>query len=112
MKTLSALLLAPIAIQAIACTPAQFAELTNIEQVVLNDIVSGASRAQIETDVEGAMGMTGPIPAAVNIAINAAIDLLIVFGKIPPNFIPKARMLQVQEKAAIHAAGADAPESP
>ena len=84
-----------------ACTPAQAAVLSHIEQVVLNDLTAGKTASQIEADV--AVLLAGQPGADVVMIVNDAIALLIDLGVIPPGVIPQAMAVHAEMKAKLAA---------
>lgn len=86
----------------VACTPAQQAEATKIENVVLLDLAAGYATGtpyiqildKINTDV-GAL-VAGQVGVDVALIVNEALALLIDTGEIPANQLPSAKAMVVQ----------------
>jgi hypothetical protein len=84
-----------------ACTPAQSAELTQIENRVAADLQAGKTLEQIETDVAIIVNPKNPlIDTLVVILVNDALQILVDAGVIPPIFLPRAQTMLAQVRAA------------
>jgi hypothetical protein len=90
-----------IGMAVVACTPAQGAMFSKIEQVVLDDLAAGKTRVQIEVDVGNALA--GQPGADVAIVLEDVLTFLIDAGYIPPNLIPQARMMLAEERPIAEA---------
>ena len=103
MPTLFGLLIAPVvAVLFGACTPAQVAQQTQIEQTVLNDLKAGKSFPAIEADVCAIVDPSSPQTCTVGaVIVNDAVTLLIDLGVIPANLIPSAVALKLESTLAI-----------
>jgi hypothetical protein len=75
----------------VACTPAQQAALGKIEQVVLDDILAGKTRQQIEADVGQLLG--GQAGVDVARLVDDAITILLDLRDIPAGSVPLANTL-------------------
>lgn len=84
-----------------ACTPAQQALETQIEQTVLADLVAGKTKAQILEDV-GRL-LAGQPGADIGLIVADVIAFLIDGGFVPPNVLPIAKEMHAQLRAE-HAA--------
>jgi hypothetical protein len=79
------------------CTPAQQAQITKIEQIVLADILAGKTRAQIEADVGQALaGQAGADIAAI---VDEVLMLLVDLGAIPAADLPRVMAMRAEHKA-------------
>lgn len=87
---------------AVACTPAQKAEVQSIEALVAKDLAAGDSLPQVEADV--AKLIAGQPGADAVIVLNDALILLIDAGILPPNLLSVAETMLASEapKAAAH----------
>jgi hypothetical protein len=84
-----------------ACTPAQNAELSQIENKIAVDIQAGKTLEQIETDVALIVNPNNPlVDAIVIMLVNDALQLLVDAGVIPPGFLSRAQTMLVQVRAA------------
>ena len=90
------------------CTPAQRAEVANIDAIVLGDLVENKSQKQIEEDVAQAIG--GNLGTDVVILVDDALTLLIDTNKLTPAELTAAQTLlgQVHPTAMGHRALRDA----
>ena len=90
------------------CTPAQSAEMANIESTILGDLVANKSQAQIEQDVAAIVG--GKFGVDVVIIVDDALTLLIDSGKLTPAELTAAQTMlgQVHPTAMGHRALRDA----
>jgi hypothetical protein len=97
------------------CTPAQSAEMVNVETTILGDLAANKSQAQIEQDVARIIG-NGVIPGGGNIGVDVvivlddALVLLIDSGTLTPAELTAAQTLlgQVHPTAVGHRALRDA----
>lgn len=111
MKLITSILAVTTSVAAIGCTPAQQAEATKIENVVLLDLAAGYATGtpyiqildKIDTDV-GAL-VAGQVGVDVALIVNEALALLIDTGEIPANQLPTAKAIVVQ----LHTATVKAP---
>ena len=71
------------------CTPAQSAELSQIEQIVLADVMAGKTSEQILEDVAAKVAKKPGIDVVI-IAVDV-LTLLVDTGVIPPQYLPKAQ---------------------
>lgn len=85
----------------VACTPAQQAVFSKIEQIVLDDLAAGKTRAQIEIDVGNALA--GQPGADAAIVLEDVLTFLIDAGYIPPNVLPAAKTMLTEEKPLAEA---------
>ena len=85
-----------------ACTPAQQAEFTAVENLVLQDLTAGKSRTQILEDVGQLLG--GGVGKDIALIVADALALLIDGGWVPANVLPTAKA----HLAALRASHADA----
>ena len=107
MKTL--ILAAALAIA--ACTPAAWAKADAIFQDVLNGIEHGQTVEQIELQVALDAGFSGVVNTIVVTLVVDAIDTLIQLKIIPPNLIPMATALEVQEADKLVKMGGHMPHA-
>jgi hypothetical protein len=84
---------------ATACTPAQSAILSSVEQTVLNDIVAGKTRIQIELDV--ASLLAGQPGVDVLTVLNDALAVLIDLGVVPPSFLTQTKAMHAELTKAV-----------
>jgi hypothetical protein len=94
---------------AFACTPANQAEATQIENVVLADLAKGDSLEQIEADV--ATIVAGKPGADVVVIVNDALQLLVDLGLIPANELPQVKIMIVKLHTVIDTRTAVAPSA-
>jgi len=85
----------------VGCTPAQQAMFSKVEQVVLDDLAAGKTRAQIEVDVGNALA--GQPGADVAIVLEDVLTFLIDAGYVPANVLPQARMMLAEERPLAEA---------
>lgn len=83
----------------VACTPAETATFTSVEQTVLTALENGTALALIETEVKSLV----PAGADVDAIINEAITLLHDLGVLPPNVEPVASAVQTEAVAKVAA---------
>lgn len=82
------------------CTPAQTAELQNIENVVMADLSNGKTLQQIEDDVATiAVGKVGPALVAI---VDDALAFLIDSGLVPASILPTAQKYHSLTSASRH----------
>lgn len=106
MKLISLILCGGIVVS-ISCTPAEQAEATKIENVVLLDLASGLAAGksdvqiidQIDTDV-GKL-VAGQAGVDVALIVNEALQFLIDTGEIPANELPTAKAMTVKLKIML-----------
>ena len=80
-----------------ACTPAETAQASKVEGVVLADIVAGKSLETIEQDV--AVLFAGQPGADIVAIVNDALALLIDMHVVPIANVPTALALQIRIRA-------------
>lgn len=90
------------AVTACKLTPAETAEIKEVETTILADIAAGKSFPQIQEDV--ARVVAGQPGVDVVVIFDEAISLLIDLGKIPPRFLTQAKLLQRQARSMRGAA--------
>lgn len=78
-----------------ACTPAQQAEWSQIEQTVLSDLAAGKTREQILADVGSIVA--GRPGADVAIILDDALEFLIDAGVIPADVLRAATKMHAEE---------------
>lgn len=103
---LTALMLAGVATATSSCngvTPnSVLSTLDAVTSAVLAGIQRGETAEQIEIDVAKILNPdAGAIDAAVVIAVNDAITILVDLGVIPPHLIPQAKAVQHTELAKL-----------
>lgn len=99
-KVAAVLLVFGVVLSTSACTPAQTAVLSNIEQRVLSDLEAGDGLPQIEGDVQAIVVAQGGAAAVVVEVTDAALALLADLGLIPPGLLPTATAYRTQLAAA------------
>ena len=83
-----------------ACTPAQYAVFTQVEQRVLADLsIPGEGLPQVEADV--ATLLAGQPGADVVAIVNEALQLLVDLNVIPANLIPTAKRMIAEGNAKL-----------
>jgi hypothetical protein len=81
------------------CTPAQSAEISKIEQAVLDGLTSGATLVMVENAVE----LLIPAGKDIDLLINDAISVLKDLGVLPPTLFSAAQSMQDQiAKQSVH----------
>ena len=89
-----------------SCTPAQQAEVTQIQQWVEADLVAGMGFPQIFQDVSQRIG--GPFAGDLATVILDCIQLALDGGKLPPSAQAHAVMVRAEARAQIRARSTDA----
>lgn len=84
-----------------ACSPAEQAIEAKIEQTILNDLATGKTLEQVETDV--AVLLVGQPGADIVVIVNDALAFLIDIHAIPANILPQAQTMLAQEHAKLTA---------
>jgi hypothetical protein len=95
-------LFVPLAATLMACTAAQGAVVTRVENIVLQDIALHQSYPQIEQDV--AKALAGQVGVDVIVVLQTAIDFLVATGQIPASVLPYAATVH-DVAAGKHTAG-------
>ena len=95
MRSLASFVGVCVVAACLACSPAQQAELTAVENIVLHDVEQGKAIPAIETDV--ATLVAGQPGADVVAIVDSALTLLIDMGVVPQNFMPYAKSLAASE---------------
>jgi hypothetical protein len=94
-----------IALGLVACTPAQSAVWSQIEQTVLIDVENGSALSAIEAAVVALDPSLAGDAAAADRAIQAAIEFLESVGAIPKESVPYAESLKLQAALKLAASG-------
>jgi hypothetical protein len=94
-----------IALGLAACTPAQSAVWSQIEQTVLVDVENGSALSAIEAAVVALDPSLAGDAAAADRAIQAAIEFLESVGAIPKESMPYAESLKLQAALKLAASG-------
>jgi hypothetical protein len=94
-----------IALGLAACTPAQSAVWSQIEQTVLIDVENGSALSAIEAAVVALDPSLAGDAAEADRAIQAAIEFLESVGAIPKESVPYAESLKLQAALKLAASG-------
>jgi hypothetical protein len=81
-----------------ACTPAQSAEMVQIEQVILADVESGKPIVQIELDVTNILVGVNIQKTAdeIVIIVNDVLAYILDLGQLPAMYVPQAESMHKQ----------------
>lgn len=93
----------PVSLGAAGCKPAQEAEISTVERIVLSGIVNGETAEQIEKDVASALA--GKPGVDVVILVNDAIAILRDLGVIPAGSLQHTDAVSMRVHEQLAAAG-------
>lgn len=83
-----------VGVAASACTPAQSAELSQVEGIVLGDLKAGKTKADVLKDVANALAGKPGVDAAQ--VLLDALTTLIDLGYLPPNLLATASTMRAE----------------
>jgi hypothetical protein len=94
-----------------ACTSAQVAKFSQIEQDVLSGLRNGETLEQIEQRVAADLGVAGPVNTLIATLVVDTIDALVALNVIPPNIVPTAQRMESEEAGKLIRMGGHLPQA-